>query len=248
MANINVGYEQYAEGAGSNASVVEFDSSGSGLVVDSEENMEVGLNCQVSPNNNSVVADSQPVESSGGISQCDINSPQSATPGVANNPVGGDNLDLVIPGCNELSSTESLMQDVNDDDTLDAIRDLANRKLNGYSYNNKGVLIHSVVDEVNNVCNRIVLPMSKRNKALVLAHDNTAHVGVRGMRRLLGTRFVWPGIHGDIVKFVKSCDVCLRVNRSGNRKALMVQRPVLTQPFESVAVDLVGPLPKGKRA
>ncbi len=37
--------------------------------------MEVGLNCQVSPNNNSVVADSQPGESSGGISQCDINSP-----------------------------------------------------------------------------------------------------------------------------------------------------------------------------
>ncbi len=37
------------------------------------------------------------------------------------------------------------------------------------------------------------------------------------------------------------------MNRSGNRKALMVQRPVLTLPLESVAVDLVGPLPKGKR-
>ncbi len=71
LANINVGFEQYAEGAGSNA-----DSSGSGLVVDYEDNMEVGLNCQVSPNNNSVVADSQPGESSGWISQCDINSQQ----------------------------------------------------------------------------------------------------------------------------------------------------------------------------
>ncbi len=58
---------------------------------------------------------------------------------------------------------------------------------------------------------------------------------------------MWSGIHGDIVKFVKSCDVCLHVNRSGNRKALMIERSILTVPFESVAVTLVGPLPQGKR-
>ena len=46
---------------------------------------------------------------------------------------------------------------------------------------------------------------------------------------------------------MKSCDVCLRLNQAGNKKALMVERKILTVPFESVAVDLVGPLPKGKR-
>ncbi len=124
---------------------------------------------------------------------------------------------------------------------------LASKKLNGYSYNDNGVLIHTVTDDLSNAHARIVLPVSKRQGALVLAHDKTAHVGVRGMRKLLSSRFVWPGVHGDIVKFVKSCDTCLRINASGNKKAMMIQRPILTQPFESVAVDLVGPLPKGKR-
>ncbi len=81
----------------------------------------------------------------------------------------------------------------------------------------------------------------------MLAHDKTADVGIRGMRKLLSSRFIWPGIYSDIMKYVKSCDSCLRINQSGNKKSLMVRRPVLTQPFESVAVDLVGPLPKGRR-
>ncbi len=46
---------------------------------------------------------------------------------------------------------------------------------------------------------------------------------------------------------MKSCDVCLRLNQAGNKKSLMVERKILTVPFQSVAVDLVGPLPKGKR-
>ncbi len=112
----------------------------------------------------------------------------------------------------------------------------------GYSWNENGVLVINTVDQIGNVCSRIVLPLSKRAKALKLAHNYTSHTGVRSMRRILGSRFVWPGIHGDIVKFVKLSDVCLRVNRSGNRKALMIERSILTVPFESV-----GPLPKGKR-
>ncbi len=67
------------------------------------------------------------------------------------------------------------------------------------------------------------------------------------MRSAIGKRFTWPGVHSDIVDFVKSCDVCLRVNSAGNRKAKMVERGIVTVPFETVAVDLVGPMPKGRR-
>ncbi len=38
-----------------------------------------------------------------------------------------------------------------------------------------------------------------------------------------------------------------RVNCAGNRKSKLVDRPIICVPFESVCVDLVGPLPKGKR-
>ncbi len=252
LANIDLGFEKCAaEVDGSTASVSESDFLGSGLGVVSEECKEDELNSHVSLSSNNAICSSdgvpQPVESSGGNGAGDDCISQSTPPSVVINPVVSDNPEFDIPECNDLSSADFLIQEVKSDPSLESIRDLGVRKLNGYSYNDKGVLIHSILDEFNNVCDRIVLPKIKRCKALTLAHDNTAHAGVRGMRRLLNSRFVWPGIHGDIVKFVKSCDVCLRINQSGNKKALMVQRPVLTQPFESVAVDLVGPLPKGKR-
>ncbi len=40
--------------------------------------------------------------------------------------------------------------------------------------------------------------------------------------------------------------ICQRKSKSKPAKVPAVDRPVLTEPFESVAVDLVGPLPKGK--
>ncbi len=242
LANIDLGIVQSAaEVADRTASVSEQDSSGSGLGVVSEVSMDVEQNGHISHNINPEVV-AQPVESSGGSSVGGMN----VTQPTAQDGDDNDNPDVVsfdVPDCKDNSSIDSLIREVETDDSLLSVRTLADKNLNGYSFNEKGVLIHSTVDELTNTHDRIVLPQSKRHKALVLAHDKTAHVGVRGMRKLLSSRFVWPGIHGDIV----SCDMCLRVNFSGNKKALMVQRPVLTQPFESVAVDLYGPLPKGKR-
>ncbi len=173
-----------------------------------------------------------------------VQSSQVSPPKVNNSEV---NSELVCPKQCDTSGVELFVSDVVSDSSLAPLRSLADKSMNGYSWADNGVLVHKSVDDggIENV--RIVLPVSKRAKALTLAHDNTAHIGVRGMRRVLGSRFVWPGIHGDIVRFVKSCDVCLRVNSSGNKKALMVERRILCVPFESVAVDLVGPLPKGRR-
>ncbi len=47
-------------------------------------------------------------------------------------------------------------------------------------------------------------------------------------------------------EFVQSCDQCARLNKSGNRTTRMCERPIVTEPFEYVAVDIVGPLPKAK--
>ncbi len=70
--------------------------------------------------------------------------------------------------------------------------------------------------------------------------------GVRRTKELHNNRFTWPGMGVDVTEFVHSCDVCLRLNKAGNRQAHMAERPVISEPFESVAVDLVGPLPKAK--
>ncbi len=50
----------------------------------------------------------------------------------------------------------------------------------------------------------------------------------------------------DIRKYCESCQVCQRVNKRGQAKVRMVERPIVTQPFEQIALDLVWSLPKGK--
>ena len=46
---------------------------------------------------------------------------------------------------------------------------------------------------------------------------------------------------------VKSCDICQKKDKSNPRKAPMVQRQVMTEPYESLALDIVGPFPATKR-
>ncbi len=58
--------------------------------------------------------------------------------------------------------------------------------------------------------------------------------------------FLWPGMSKDLVDHCGSCKVCQLKSKYKPRKAPVVERPILTEPFESVAVDLVGLLPKGR--
>ena len=67
------------------------------------------------------------------------------------------------------------------------------------------------------------------------------------MKAILNDTFTWPMIAKDVNAYCRSCKKCQEVNRGGTRKALMVTMPVIQVSFESVAVDIVGPLPKGKK-
>ncbi len=71
-------------------------------------------------------------------------------------------------------------------------------------------------------------------------------MGSRKVRDLINTRFTWPGLGVDVDECVKSCETCLTINKAGNKQAKMVERPIIPEPFKSAAIDLVGPLPKGK--
>ncbi len=170
--------------------------------------------------------------------------PSTETPSdPSSNSSSVDELQLASPVLSD--GVAGLKSALEEDESLSKFKELGVKNLNGYSYRD-GLLIHTILMNESPV-SRVVVPTCFRSKLLVLAHDKTAHVGVRGMRSVLGKCFTWPGIHTDIVSFVKSCDVCLRVNSAGNRKSKMVERQIVCVPFESVCVDLVGPLPKGKR-
>ena len=52
-------------------------------------------------------------------------------------------------------------------------------------------------------------------------------------------------MYGDTKSYVKPCISCHSGNKRGSRTAPMVQRPIVSRPFEVIALDPVGPLPKG---
>ncbi len=81
---------------------------------------------------------------------------------------------------------------------------------------------------------------------LNLAHAKKGHVGAKSMRKLINRRFTWPGLCVDVVKHTRECSDCLKHNRAGNKTVKMIERPVISMPFESVAFDIVGPLPKAR--
>jgi RNase H-like domain found in reverse transcriptase/Reverse transcriptase (RNA-dependent DNA polymerase)/Integrase zinc binding domain/Integrase core domain len=89
---------------------------------------------------------------------------------------------------------------------------------------------------------RPLVPMQFRKDVFGALHG-IAHPGIRASRRLVASRFLWPGMATDIARWCRDCEQCSR--------GKVVQQPVSPpQPialpprrFAHVHVDLVGPLP-----
>ncbi len=135
--------------------------------------------------------------------------------------------------------------EVQNDSSLTCCRRLACTKERGYRWEN-GLLLHCVLDNLMGEVKRIVVPKSRRALLCKLAHDKSGHLGFRKVKQIIQKRFTWPNICADIESYCKSCETCQRSNRRGQARVPMVERPILTEPFEVIAVDLVGPLPMAK--
>ena len=85
-----------------------------------------------------------------------------------------------------------------------------------------------------------------RTTLLRLSHDFNGHVGVKKVKAILNRLYTLPGLLEDVLKWCKSREVCQKHKIAGERKAELMVRPVITEPFESVAFDIVGPFPRSK--
>ncbi len=160
--------------------------------------------------------------------------------------VEADELDcLGSPELSMRSEKDVLRREVRGDESLSQRRELADRDANGYKWEDD-LVFHEMTDTSGDKLCRLVLPVERRAKVMELAHDKSGHVGAKAMRKLINRNFTWPGMSVDLVKYERECNECLRHNKAGNKAAKMVERPVITVPFKSVAFDLVGPLPKGR--
>lgn len=92
---------------------------------------------------------------------------------------------------------------------------------------------------------QIVAPMKLRNEILQHLHnDRTAgHLGVTKTLQRIKLRFYWPGCKHDVTFWCKTCKQCVQ-KKSGNQRQGEMQHTEVGAPFEKVAMDIVGPLPK----
>lgn len=89
---------------------------------------------------------------------------------------------------------------------------------------------------------RPYIPAKFRWKVLATLHK-VSHPGVRGSRKLLGDRFVWPSMNTDVRKFVQACDDCQRSKIHRHTSSPFQNFKIPKTRFQHVHIDLVGPLP-----
>ena len=90
---------------------------------------------------------------------------------------------------------------------------------------------------------RIVIPESLKKETLDLAHEG--HPGIVSMKHRLSSKVWWEGIDMDAEKAVKSCRGCQLVQKTVDPSPLK-PNPLPQGPWESIAMDLMGPLPSGE--
>ena len=61
----------------------------------------------------------------------------------------------------------------------------------------------------------IVLPKSRREAVLKLAHDSSGHLSSRKVVSVVERCFTWPKCRKDVTEFCRSCVVCQKVAKTG---------------------------------
>ena len=88
-----------------------------------------------------------------------------------------------------------------------------------------------------------VCPQERRLPIMTENH-NQAHLGVNKTLLAIRRQWYWPGMTGDIRRFVASCTACQQAKVARHRHFHPKNHLTAGRPWQVVAVDLCGPLPE----
>ena len=147
--------------------------------------------------------------------------------------------------CKGREAVRGLVQQQQDDASLRVFRKKGKEQTNGYVYAD-GVLVHVKVADPGREWTRVVVPTPRRREVLDVAHRGLAggHFSHKRMVRSLRQYFTWPGMRMNARSFCSSCPECQKAGMSLQPKVHMVETPVINVPYQRLACDLVGPLPR----
>lgn len=110
---------------------------------------------------------------------------------------------------------------------------------------NRGVLYRYSPDSEEEEA-QLVVPQQRKAEVLKEYHDSptAGHYGSEGTFNRIAKRYYWVGMRKDIAEYVKSCIECCRYKASNQKPSGLLQTPVYAQRFETLSIDLFGPLPE----
>ncbi len=96
---------------------------------------------------------------------------------------------------------------------------------------------------------RVFVPKDMRETIFEIYHSSilAGHQGVNVTYRRIHRKFFWEGMYGDTVRFLQSCEQCLRNKRGAQPTRGPMQEFEIESFFELVGIDLTGPLVPTKR-
>ena len=91
---------------------------------------------------------------------------------------------------------------------------------------------------------QIVVPVKFRESVLKLAHDESGHWGVKKTYNRVLRHFFWPRLKRDVVSHIKTCHTCQLTGKPNQsiKPAPLLPIPAVSQPFEHLIIDCVGPI------
>ena len=93
---------------------------------------------------------------------------------------------------------------------------------------------------------QLVVPKKLRKPILELAHQIplAGHLGKKKTAKRILQRFYWPTVFCDVKEHCQACTNCQKLSARKVHPAPMIPLPVISEPFQRVAMDIVGPLLK----
>lgn len=136
-----------------------------------------------------------------------------------------------------------------EDSTLADLFQRARDKDDNTYHLKNGLLMRDGKDEVGEKIRLLVVPTVLRRRVFREAHSAklAGHYSHKKTRQKIARAFYWPGMSRDTKTWTAACPQCQRGNTRKVVKAPLQPLPEMTRPFDRVAVDLVGPLPRTKR-
>ena len=96
---------------------------------------------------------------------------------------------------------------------------------------------------------QLILPKQCHQTVCKLAHTIplAEHLGKDKTIKRITRHFYWPTLFSDVAEYCRRCPECQRTTKGSQHKIPLIPLPVMQEPFETIAMDIIGPLPRSRR-